>query len=248
MCTENPRTQESPIPLYNVLHPSEHKKEKLGTFPVYHSIDWARIKQRPGYCNKPRHRACKKPPSTPPVRNLRAIDSTTRQLVHCPDAAPYLTLSYVCGKGTRGPGKYDALPEHAPRVIEDAVSVTLDLGFRYLWVDRYCIRQNNPEEREQLVQLMGKFYAHSFLTIIAAAGEGPDHGLAGVSSHHGLMSDIIIGQVRIRIIPMNGRGSLNKSKWASRAWTFQEGLLAQRRLVFGPNSLLPMPNGSLRWT
>jgi hypothetical protein len=33
-----------------------------------------------------------------------------------------------------------------PPTIEDAISGSLELGFKYLWIDRYCIDQDNDQE------------------------------------------------------------------------------------------------------
>jgi hypothetical protein len=33
----------------------------------------------------------------------------------------------------------DLLPTALPDTIEDAIAVVIQLDFRYLWVDRYCI-------------------------------------------------------------------------------------------------------------
>jgi hypothetical protein len=55
--------------------------------------------------------------------------------------AGYLTLSYCWGKHTAEATTRDkTLPlPRLPPTIEDAILATKGLGFRYLWVDRYCI-------------------------------------------------------------------------------------------------------------
>jgi hypothetical protein len=94
-----------------------------------------------------------------------------------------VTLSYVWGHSPAasgaGPG---SLPKTFERTIEDAITIAVVLGFRYLWVDRYCIPQDNPAEKNSQIQRMGDIYANSALTIIAAAGDDAEFGLPGVSS------------------------------------------------------------------
>ncbi|EWZ33609.1 hypothetical protein FOZG_13321 [Fusarium oxysporum Fo47] len=69
-----------------------------------------------------------------------------------------------------------------PQTIEDAITVALQVGINFLWVDRYCLPQQEcPEKREQ-IQKMHKIYREADLTIIAAAGDGPDYGLPGIST------------------------------------------------------------------
>ncbi|KAK4031316.1 hypothetical protein C8A01DRAFT_42220, partial [Parachaetomium inaequale] len=59
------------------------------------------------------------------------------------------------------------------------MTVVTKLGLKYLWVDRYCIPQNDPVARKAQIQQMGEIYSRSALTIIAAAGSSPEHGLPG---------------------------------------------------------------------
>jgi hypothetical protein len=80
---------------------------------------------------------------------------------------------------------------------------------------------------------MGRIYAASALTIIAAAGEGPDYGLVGVSSRpRAEQLQATVGNTTL-IRQCEHPGILVQgSKWNTRGWTYQEGLLARRRLVF----------------
>jgi hypothetical protein len=57
--------------------------------------------------------------------------------------------------------------------------VTLKLGMRYLWVDRYCINQDDPEEKHGAIRNKDSIYRNAFVTTIAAAGSGSDYGLQG---------------------------------------------------------------------
>jgi len=73
------------------------------------------------------------------------------------------------------------LPKDIPLTIKDAITVTKALGYRFLWVDKYCIDQDNETEKRQQCGHMGDIYAGSQITIFAL---GPDskYGLPGVSS------------------------------------------------------------------
>lgn len=119
------------------------------------------------------------------------------------------------------------------RTIEDAMTVVHRLGFRYLWVDCYCLPQSNPAAKHSQIQRMGDIYAQSALIIIAIAGESPDYGLSGVSSTHRKPSHSVeAGNLNLVSIPESVQLEYWKSKWISRGWTYQDGLLAQRRLLF----------------
>jgi hypothetical protein len=63
--------------------------------------------------------------------------------------------------------------------------VTKRLGFRYLWVDRYCINQNNADEVAEQCSKMDLICQHAELTIIAAIGDDPTYDLFGVSRKKG---------------------------------------------------------------
>ena len=63
---------------------------------------------------------------------FRVIDCHTNDVVGHPHDEPYLCLSYVWGSAS------NKLQEgYYPQVVVDAIRVTMALGFRYLWVDKY---------------------------------------------------------------------------------------------------------------
>jgi Heterokaryon incompatibility protein (HET) len=125
------------------------------------------------------------------------------------------------------------LPKDIPLTIKDAIRVTKDLGFRFLWVDKYCIDQSNETEKEQQCSRMGDIYAGSQITIFAL-GPNSSYGLPGVSSR--LRSEqrecTTIRQYKFVSTMPDPHFSIKQSKWATRAWTYQEGLFSTRRLFF----------------
>ncbi|KAH8893058.1 HET-domain-containing protein [Thozetella sp. PMI_491] len=140
---------------------------------------------------------------------------------------PYVALSYVWGTGE---------PEPWPQVVLDAVAVTLGIGLKYLWVDRLCIDQTNAQEKHYLIANMEWIYRCADLTIVAAAGSDARHGLPGAGStwrpsrsqpHVVLNHDIQL----VSSLP-DPRLVIGESVWSSRGWTYQEGVLSARRLVF----------------
>lgn len=154
----------------------------------------------------------------------------------------YTTLSYRWGKI---PKKDRELLEitYAPILIKDAMRLSKELEFRYLWVDRYCVpRQRHPDRTTQLSS-MHLIYAQSDLTIIAAVGAGPDTPLPGMRDWGSLVgwqqANAKGGRIR-QLAPRPDDGNhwdsfkkeFTQSLWNTRAWTYQEGLFAARRLVF----------------
>jgi hypothetical protein len=118
------------------------------------------------------------------VESLRVIDCRTQTIIRAPSGCNYVALLYVWGcptsSNTSAVDQNFLSIQNAPKVINDAIEVTLKLGLQYLWIDRYCIDQSNKEDKHNTIQVMDLIYANARLTIIAAAGETPDHGLPGV--------------------------------------------------------------------
>ncbi|KAK8022607.1 HET-domain-containing protein [Apiospora rasikravindrae] len=167
---------------------------------------------------------------------LRVIDCVKRRIIEMPRESSYVALSYVWGAAEPTEvlvSDSSILPTNLPRVIEDSLLLVRNLGYRYLWVDRYCIDQGNEEEKHSLISAMHVIYGNAKLTIIAAAGNGPTHGLPGVGSRHREQQQCLtVGNNRfIRTFPHVSH-VLGASTWSKRGWTFQEGILSNRRLIF----------------
>jgi hypothetical protein len=192
-------------------------------------------------------RACTTPPSSeghfrckpgvlPAMDGFRVIDCLDSTIVPAPVSCQYLALSYVWGTdSTAGvEGRTSQLPHRIPRTIQDGIELTKALGFRYLWVDRYCIDQTSTEVKHEQIKNMQKIYACAQITLIAAAGKGPEYGLPGVTKVRESACDVVtVGKTTLvyRTTPdMFMARDLVVSSWALRAWTFQENFFSKRRL------------------
>lgn len=69
----------------------------------------------------------------------------------------YVTLNYVWGSTDSQQNSINpfALPKSVPQVIEDSISVAKMLKFRYIWVDRYCVPQDDEKAKQSQIELMG---------------------------------------------------------------------------------------------
>ncbi|KAF8246851.1 hypothetical protein K440DRAFT_503036, partial [Wilcoxina mikolae CBS 423.85] len=56
--------------------------------------------------------------------------------------------------------------DRLPKTIQDAMEVTREMGFRYLWVDALCIVQDDPVEVKTQILQMNKVYGQAAFTII----------------------------------------------------------------------------------
>jgi hypothetical protein len=121
------------------------------------------------------------------------------------------------------------------------MSVTQKIGYRYIWIDRYCIDQKNGPETADQVGKMDLIYQNAELTIIAAAGEDPSYGLPGVGlrkrdAEH-LTTCAKIGKHFLISTNAEPKEATKNTKWKTRAWTYQEALLSRRRLVFSKSQM-----------
>lgn len=76
------------------------------------------------------------------IEGLRVIDCRTKRVVVAPEDCHYVALSYY--KGSTGASTSQDLPDSdlVPALFRDALAATIQLGFDYLWIDRYCGLKN----------------------------------------------------------------------------------------------------------
>jgi hypothetical protein len=164
------------------------------------------------------------------LSGFKVINCSSREVVLAPAKCKYVALSYVWGGSTVVEDQdSDAC---YPLTIEDSLRVTREMGFSYLWVDRYCLDQENKVEKHEFIQNMDQIYTNAQLTIIAAAGHDPTYGLPGVGSRpRSLQHHVRIGNTKL-VQLMRPGSDFPKSSWWERAWTYQEAVLSKRKLVF----------------
>ncbi|KAK1750919.1 heterokaryon incompatibility protein-domain-containing protein [Echria macrotheca] len=204
---------------------------------VHPRVDISVVKEWLNFCDVT-HGAICGGVSDPMPAGFRVIDCSTRCLVlgeTLHNSQHYLTLSYVWGGTGAGenepPNTNNEIPKTLPHTIEDSILLTLRLGYRYLWIDRYCIPQDHAIKESQ-IQAMDSVYRNSALTIIAAAGNNPHYGLPGISTRlREPYPSITLGSHHLVFAPYAKRDTYG-STWGARGWTYQEGLLARRKLVF----------------
>ncbi|KAH7093544.1 heterokaryon incompatibility [Paraphoma chrysanthemicola] len=140
-------------------------------------------------------------------------------MYHCtPEDCSYVALSYVWGRPCPTLAASSNSLRDAPQTILDSMKITRELGFRYLWVDRYCIDQAHAIDKRHQIQQMGAIYSAAQLTVIASAGEDPSCGLSGVSTDRVTFREVTIGDFTVRFIPEPVTHEICLSTWASRAW------------------------------
>lgn len=168
--------------------------------------------------------------------NARVIDCDTRKIVPMVSSCRFSALSYVWGHDSTMddlPEAKGRVPERLPRTIEDAMTVTKELGLHYLWVDRYCIEQYHSEDKLHQLNQMANIYNNVIVTLCGLAPHD-DFGLPGVSRERPTYPSFTVNDTLISSCPSFGSlwENLEKSTWSTRGWTYQEALLSRRCIFF----------------
>jgi Heterokaryon incompatibility protein (HET) len=158
----------------------------------------------------------------------------------------YLCLSHCWGHAQPLKSTKDTLAKlmeniewhEIPRTFQQAIYVTRQLGFRYLWIDSLCILQGDQDDWEEQSALMADIYGDAVLVIAATISQSSQFGfLAAVDEDtlktfdiDAILSDGSKTTVHVR------RSLCHGHDWVfpleERGWTFQEELLASRVLYF----------------
>jgi hypothetical protein len=208
------------------------------------AVDFNKIRNWLNFCGNHHKKLCNTVTAEPwkGQYELMVMDCVEECMVMLPRGqSRYVTLSYVWG--TSSPACQLELGSSInatilERTVRDAIAVTLELGLRYLWVDRYCIPQRDLREKHLQIQHMGEIYANSFLTVIACAGDDAEAGLPGVGlTPRNYNLSVLTQTWSLQSGMLVPDDEICESVWYTRGWTFQEGLLAKRRLVFSASNV-----------
>jgi hypothetical protein len=186
-------------------------------------IDWRQVRDWIQNCDTEHVEYCGRDETYDTIIDgFQVIDCQTRNLIAAPVRCVYVALSYVWGSSSATSKPFLPQLSQVPSTIEDAIICTQALGFQYLWVDRYCIDQNNPKTKHSLIQRMDQIYQNASITIINAAGEGPDCGLPGVTSTpRRSQSSVTFCGVTFSTVP-NTKVELARSAWFSRGCKYAQ--------------------------
>lgn len=167
---------------------------------------------------------------------FRLIDCTTMKVVNAPPDCRYSALSYVCGPAASNASSViddDCVPTNLQRTIGDAIKVTKELSLQYIWIDKYCIYQNDESKRHVQIRQMDLVYKSAYITIIAAGGSDPHFGLPGVSETPRSPQPYAMVGNHLMVSTMSDPETLiETSPYMTRGWTYQESLFSPRRIVF----------------
>ncbi|KAG0650933.1 hypothetical protein D0Z07_2231 [Hyphodiscus hymeniophilus] len=202
-----------------------------------------------------RHTDCKPQSTAMGVPSL-LIEIASKSIITASPQSKYAALSYVWGsadipqlhhkdlvRGDHGWSLQDVW-ERVPQTIKDAILLCEMLSLPFLWVDALCIdeflRDSFSNGSTELAEQMSVIYGGAQLTIVAAAGDNSWAGLAGVrnGSRSVLQKSVQVEGMTLASVQPSPRDAMRASTWNRRAWTFQEGFLSNRLLIFTENQIL----------
>ncbi|KAF5615443.1 het-domain protein [Fusarium sp. NRRL 52700] len=127
-----------------------------------------------------------------------------------------------------------------PETLQDAVRISRNLGFKFIWIDALCIVQDDEKDWVEQSALMADIYRYSSLNLCAADSAGCGSGIVEMAAPHmmevaaattpsedtGSIETVVLvgGPISTAIIDWDRCGLL------SRGWVFQEGLCSPRGL------------------
>ncbi len=198
------------------------------------SIDFDVVNTWLEFCRASHAQTCKPQDHSRTIDSLRVVDCDTRTVVSAPPQCCYIALSYVWGfqdrdlQSCRVDPTTGSLPEDLPTVIEDAMEVVREIGRRYLWVDRYCISQEDEADQTAQMGMMDVIYNRALVTIVAAAGTDSSFGLPGVGRRHRVRQPWAKVGEQVLVATMSDPQDMVKdSKWMTRAWASILTLLSE---------------------
>ncbi|KAF7533612.1 hypothetical protein G7054_g6926 [Neopestalotiopsis clavispora] len=163
----------------------------------------------------------------------------------------YAALSYVWGKSDdelttlienvqqfKQPGYFREVD--MPLLFQDSFQVCSQLGVNYFWIDRICIVQDDLLDKSAQLEAMGKIYSMATFTIVSSEPRFVQQGLYGISLPRNPQVGFPIGD--LLLLPPSSTDS--NSTWLTRGWTYQEGFLSQRLLIFGESMVHMSCRGS----
>ncbi|KAH9242348.1 hypothetical protein K456DRAFT_1743591 [Colletotrichum gloeosporioides 23] len=216
-------------------------------------IDFERISQWISACESGHASTCGQETRSfseayPGLDVLRLIDVHDLCLVEVIDIRPYIALSYVWGSTTVRMTRANLprfLKQNAlepllqiPKTIRETIELARQLNIRYIWVDAFCLIQDDPEDLLQGIGVMDKIFERSWVTAVAASGHNANSGLPGFSGGTRVPREATVIQPDVSMtVFMDLDGMLESTVYQTRGWTFQESSLSPRALYFFDNEV-----------
>ncbi|KAF4494403.1 hypothetical protein FAGAP_9466 [Fusarium agapanthi] len=135
-----------------------------------------------------------------------------------------------------------------PNSIQDLIEVTRQLGLQYLWLDAFCIVQDDNGDKDHQFNSIAEFYKLADILISAASASDCGEGFLQsrtVDRCYGSIFELpyewkVDGQETqgsLFLSEMDLNGSTDNDPVHKRIWTFQEHLVSSRVISFGSRQI-----------
>ena len=186
---------------------------------------------------------------TPPKRLFHIPTMSTVMYVDVADDVKkkgYVAVSHVWGdqemysadKFGINSGVDWEIPLSNPNKISRLETAMKRYKMEYCWLDVVCLTQNNQDEMNKEIPLMGDYYAGARMTLVLATENNtnfrPLTKLTGIASRFlNIGPDTITTQLATRA--KLGMNDIVEDPWFERVWTFQEAVLSRNVKIVGFN-------------
>ncbi|KAH5557328.1 hypothetical protein HBI25_134850 [Parastagonospora nodorum] len=216
---------------------------RLRRLPAFVDVDL--LKEWMSFCSVSHERCKRWKPKTDVRASLRLVDVQKRCLMTSTLHERYVALSYVWGQGTKGVLTKSTIANFF-REGSLTGKILPRLIMMFLWVDTACIIQDDMQDKQRQLPIMDEIYGHATLTIIAAVTNAEMHlprwssnqcrYTTPISMSKGPPLELLDG-VEYSTSRPNLHTTMSDTVWNTRGWTFQEGMLARRALIFTQNQV-----------
>jgi Heterokaryon incompatibility protein (HET) len=197
------------------------------------------------------------------VRAFGNDDMDVRLADNDGSARKYCTLSYCWGTSKTFTTTSRSLRLRKTRInfhslpgtFRDAVTITRQLGVRWLWIDALCIVQDDRRDWEQESVKMGAIYSMAYVTVAADSGKDCTSGCFNFKSTSqelafdnvpfelhstnldGRTSKVYLWDPSVRGVQKPTPPEIDGSPLAERGWVCQERILSPRILHYTSTQL-----------
>lgn len=134
-----------------------------------------------------------------------------------------------------------------PANFQDAITITMELGVRYLWIDSLCIIQDPEDDWKVESMKMADVCRHAVVTISALSSPGSTHGIFPPNPCPISPTNTVKLSGRIKSREVNISRKNTKSEYLTalalkcllyrRGWCLQKIVLSPRQLLYGEKQM-----------
>lgn len=199
------------------------------------------------------HTLCRPAKNRPLPRRVLKIEGIqplrVRLVEDCPQRENYACLSHRWGPQTEKNSlkrhnlhlyKTGVPEENLYPLVKDAIEAAFRLDLRFIWIDCYCIIQDDMKDWEMAAAQMASIYEDAFLTISATESEGGSSMFSTIGEPYaGTQVTEVKGEPVFLRNQLRHPCEIKRSKRVflegpllKRGWVFQERLLSNRVIHF----------------